>query len=536
MTTGPTVQAPSTAPAPPPLDLRHPLLTAIAALPVLATVYQTLVMTDVTGDVIRKGIEGDSYQMLWTNLTWGIATLYGLFLGIWAMPRYGARLSISAGLVLFALGNLLCGASVDVPSMAASRLVEGIGKGMTISLFRSALYRQFDRSLIAAVGFYGVAAYATRHLTPLVTADLNDALSWRWIYWYNVPVAALGLALVRRTFRPDRPERPILLRIDWFAVALLAAWVASVLFAFGWYRRWGGLTSDLFSLTAALCVVLPIALLAWVFLGLSPDEHLRRLLRVRGYVLAMCVRMLLLVNFAAVVAVMGEYLTELRDYPREVAGLVLAPAAPTMAITTLLTTIFHRRRLRPLWLLVGVVGSAACLWWLSGIDNFTAKGQVAAILACWGFFLGFFPPVFLADEIEAIERRDAIYGASLSMVFLLLPLLIVPIATGTAIKVWTDRAVDSQRLNLREERTAVREAQARLADDYRQRGVDGPELSSLTASTLGGSVKAESVARGFQDGLKFLSLTMLGIGLPLGVFRCFLTPGQILIPDPPEAP
>ena len=349
MTTGTTVQAPSTASttSPAPLDLRHPLLIAIAALPVLATVYQTLVMTDVTGDVIRKGIEGDSYQMLWTNLTWGIATLYGLFFGIWAMPRYGARLSISAGLVLFALGNLLCGASVHVPSMAASRLVEGIGKGMTISLFRSALYRQFERNLIAALAFYGVAAYATRPLTPLVTADLNDALSWRWIYWDNVPVAALGLVLVRRTFRPDRPEKPILLRIDWFAVTLLAAWVASVLFAFGWYRRWGGLTSDVFSLTAALCFLLPIALLAWVFLGLSPDEHLKRLLRVRGYVLAMCVRMLLLVNFAAVVAVMGQYLTELRDYPREVAGLVLAPAAGAMAISTLLTTLSHRRRLRP---------------------------------------------------------------------------------------------------------------------------------------------------------------------------------------------
>ena len=115
-------------------------------MPVLATVYQTIVMTDVTGDVIRKGIEGDSYQMLWTNLTWGIATLYGIFLGLWAMARIGARQTISIGLVIFAIGNLLCGASVDIPSMAAARLVEGIGKGMTIGLFRGTLYRQFDQA------------------------------------------------------------------------------------------------------------------------------------------------------------------------------------------------------------------------------------------------------------------------------------------------------------------------------------------------------------------------------------------------------
>ncbi len=513
--------------------LRHPALTAIAALLVLATVYQTIVLTDVTGDVIRKGIEADSYQMLWTNLAWGVATLYGIFLGLWTMARLGARQSISIGLALFALGNGLCGASVDIPSMAAARLVEGIGKGMTIALFRGTLYRQFDQSLILAIGFYGVAAYSTRHLTPLVTAEINDALSWRWIYWINVPVAALGLLLVRRSFRPDRPPTPLPLRIDWFAVSLLATWVACLLFAFGWYRKWGGWTSDLFTLTATLSAGLPIALLAWVASELTPDEHLRRLIRVRGYVLAMCVRMLLLVNYAAVVAVMGKYLTALRDYPREVAGAVMAPAALTMAASTLMTTIFHRRSLRPVWLMVGIAGSSGCLWLLSGIDNFTPKEQVAAVVAGWGLFLGLLPPVFLADEMEALDRKDAMYGGAVSVVFLIIPLLVVPIATSTAIAEWTDRAVDSQRLNLREERVAVREAQALVADDYRQKGVSGPELSKLTGSTLRAFVQAESVARGFQDGLKFLSLTVLGIGLPLGMFRVFNPPGQILILDRP---
>ncbi|HWH12361.1 MAG TPA: MFS transporter, partial [Solirubrobacteraceae bacterium] len=504
---------PATAPQAP--GVRHPILMALAVVPVLATVYQTIVLTDVTGDVIRKGVEGDSYQMLWTSLTWGIATLYGLFLGLWAMARIGARHTISIGLIIFAIGNGLCGASVDVPSLAFARLVEGIGKGMTIALYRSTLYRQFDRAILVAVAIYGVIAYSTRPFTPLVTAVVNDGLSWRWIYWVNVPIALLGLVLVRGTFLPDRPPTPLPLRIDWFAVTLFAAWVSCLLFTCGWYRRWGGGTSDTFAVTATLSAVLPLVLLAWSASGLSPDEHLARLIRVRGYVLAMCVRMLLLVNFSAVLAVLGKYLVELRDYPREVAGWVIAPAGAAMAATTLLTTCFQRRALRPVWLLVAVLGSAGSLWWLSGIDNFTPKEQVAAGLACWGLFLGLFPPVFLTDELEALERQDALYGGAVAAVFLVLPLLVVPIATGTAISAWTDRALDSQRLNLREERVAVREAQARLADDYRRRGVDGPELSTLTGTALGAFVKAESVARGFQDGLKFLSLTMLGLGLPL---------------------
>jgi MFS family permease len=509
----------------------RPLLAVLVVIPVLGSVYQTLVLTDVTGDVIRKGIEGDSYQMIWTNLTWGIATLYGIFIGMWAMARIGARQTIAIGLVFFAIGNALCGASMGVSSLAVAKLVEGIGKGMVIGLYRATLYRQFDRAISIGVGVYGVIAYATRPLTPVATAYVNDLLSWRWIFWVNVPIALLGLVLVLRTFRPDRPPKPLPLRIDWMTVTLFAAWVSCLLFTCAWYRRWGGWSSNAFCVTASASIVLPVLLLAWAASGLSPDEHLRRLVRVRGYVLAMCVRMLLLVNFSAVMAVLGKYLAELRDYPRDVAGWVLAAAAPAMAATTLLTIVFRRRALRPVWLLVGVVGSASAIWWLSGIDNFTPKGHVALGLACWGLFLGLFPPVFLTDEVEAVERQDMIYGGAVAVVFLVLPLLIVPIATSTAISTWTDRALDSERLNIREERVAVHEAQAAVADDYRQRGVAGPELASMTGTTLGTFVHIESVARGFQDGLKFLSITMLGIGLPLAALRAVTPPRQQLIPD-----
>jgi hypothetical protein len=95
----------------------------------------------------------------------------------------------------------------------------------------------------------------------------------------------------------------------------------------------------------------------------------------------------------------------------------------------------------------------------------------------------------------------------------------VPIATSTAIAEWTDRALDSQHLNLREERVAVRKAQARVAEDSRQRSVDGPELSTMTGNTLRAFARAESMARGFQDGLKLLSLVTFGIGLSLSVLR-----------------
>src|SRR5258708_4487679 len=180
----------------------RPWLAAVAVVPILATVYQTLVLTDVTGDVIRKGIDAEHYSMIWTNVCWGVSVLYGVFAGIWAMARFGARDTLLVGLAWFALGKLLCGSATDVATLAAAKLVEGIGKGVVVVICRALLYRQFDRMVIVAIGLYGVIAYATRPTTPLLTALVHDALSWRWIFWGNVPLALFAFPLVPPFIKP----------------------------------------------------------------------------------------------------------------------------------------------------------------------------------------------------------------------------------------------------------------------------------------------------------------------------------------------
>ena len=166
---------------------------------------------------------------------------------------------------------------------------------------------------------------------------------------------------------------------------------------------------------------------------------------------------------------------------------------------------------------MGVVGTAACVWWLSSLDNFTPKEHVALILACWGAFLGLIPPVFLTDEIEGLNPKDFLYAGALALVGLVMPIITVPTATGTVIKAWSDRALDTYRLNLSTNRPAVSEAAARVADYYQQRGLSGPALQQETGTVLGGFATVESVAYGFRQGLRFLSLMMLALGLPVAL-------------------
>src|SRR5262249_34696087 len=80
-----------------------------------------------------------------------------------------------------------------------------------------------------------------------------------------------------------------------------------------------------------------------------------------------------------------------------------------------------------------------------------------------------------------------------------------------------DRALDAYRLNLRENRPAVEEASARVADYFHQRGLSGPALQQETSRVLGTFVTLESIAHGFRSGLRFLSLLVLVFGLVVGI-------------------
>jgi hypothetical protein len=233
----------------------------------------------------------------------------------------------------------------------------------------------------------------------------------------------------------------------------------------------------------------------------------------------------MLLHLVAVLTIIGMYCTELRGYPRITAGWLMVPSSLTMATTTFLTTWFHRRSFRHVWLVVGMLGSAACIWWLSSIDNYTPKEQLAIMLACWGAFIGLIPPVFLTDEIEGIDPRDMLYAGALAIVGLVVPLITVPTATGTVIKAWSDRALDVYRLNLSENRPAVQQATARVADYFQQRGLSSAGLQQETSRVLGTFATVESVAHGFRSGLRFLSLMMLAIGLPVALSLATATKG-----------
>src|SRR5207245_11043767 len=112
-----------------------------------------------------------------------------------------------------------------------------------------------------------------------------------------------------------------------------------------------------------------------------------------------------------------------------------------------------------------------------------------------------------------LKPKAFLQAGGLAAVGLVGPIRTIPTRTGTVIKAWSDRALDTYRLNLSANRPVVSEAGARVADHYQRRGLSGPPLQHETGRVLGTFAAAESVAHGFRQDLRFLSLMTLTLGL-----------------------
>jgi hypothetical protein len=150
---------------------------------------------------------------------------------------------------------------------------------------------------------------------------------------------------------------------------------------------------------------------------------------------------------------------------------------------------------------------------MSSADFYTSKGLIALMIGCWGIFVGLFPPSFLQDEVDALDRRDTALGGALAIVCLIVPIIVIPTMTSTIVSAWTDRAFDAERLNIQQNRPEVAESSARVADYYSQRGVGGPEASQMASTVIGTYAHLEAASQGIQAGLRFLSVIVGSLGL-----------------------
>lgn len=121
----------------------------------------------------------------------------------WVADRFGARRVFMAAIVVFTLASALVGLSQGLGSLVAARVLQGVGGAMMVPVGRLLLLRRVRKEdLLTAMAWLTMLALLGPVFGPPLGGLLADAVSWRAVFWINVPVGLLGLVLVWR-FIPE---------------------------------------------------------------------------------------------------------------------------------------------------------------------------------------------------------------------------------------------------------------------------------------------------------------------------------------------
>jgi EmrB/QacA subfamily drug resistance transporter len=117
--------------------------------------------------------------------------------------RYGARNIFRAAILLFTAGSIFCAQAPDLTLLVLARFLQGIGGAMMVPVGRLVLIRTVEkRHMIAAMSWVLVPALVGPILGPPVGGFIVTYFNWRWIFYINIPIGLLGIALAT-IFLPD---------------------------------------------------------------------------------------------------------------------------------------------------------------------------------------------------------------------------------------------------------------------------------------------------------------------------------------------
>jgi len=143
----------------------------------------------------------------------------------WVADRFGTRRVFATAIGVFTGGSLLCGISVSMPMLVASRILQGCGGAMMMPVGRITMVRTFPRSeLVRAMSFVAIPGLIGPLLGPLAGGLIVGYLHWRMIFFVNLPIGVLGLYLVYRhlpDYRADKSDP-----LDFVGLALFGSGIA----------------------------------------------------------------------------------------------------------------------------------------------------------------------------------------------------------------------------------------------------------------------------------------------------------------------
>ena len=360
------------------LDRSIIILSSVVILGALMVILDTTIV-NISLDTIAREFDSSLSTIQWTVSAYNLALATVIPLSGWASDRFGTKRLWMGSAALFLAGSILCGVAWSVESLIVFRVLQGLGGGMVMPVGTTILaHAAGPKRMGRIMSVIGVPITLGPVLGPIIGGLLIQSLSWRWIFYVNIPLGLLALILAARLLPRDEPQPAD--RLDFVGLLLLSPGLAALLYGLSELSSSGGLGSlEVWGPLAAGVVLIG----AFAFRALGASQPLVDLRLFGGRIFSAAAGTTFLIGIAmfGMLLLLPLYFQQVRGLSPLTTGLLLAP----QGIGTAISMSFAGRisdRIGAGW--VVPVGLATALL---GIFSFTQIGPNTSYLLLCGSLL-----------------------------------------------------------------------------------------------------------------------------------------------------
>jgi len=335
------------------------LITVVASMAAFMEVLDTSI-ANVALPHIAGNLGAGNDESTWVLTSYLVANAIVLPVSGWLVQVFGRKRFFMTCIALFTVSSVFCAMAPSLGLLLFSRVLQGAFGGGLQPMAQAILADSFPPERRGqAFAVYGITAVCAPAIGPTLGGWITDNYSWRWIFWINLPVGLLALALVFRLVQ----DPPYLaqrarggIRVDYVGFALLALGVGAfqVMLDRGQQDDW--FASGFITILAVVAAVCLTALVIYEWFHRDPLIDVR-LFTNRNFATANLMMFMVGAVIFATTVMLPQFLQTLMGYSAQTAGVVLSSAAlvlvAEMPIVGRLTTVIQARYLIAFgWVLV----------------------------------------------------------------------------------------------------------------------------------------------------------------------------------------
>jgi EmrB/QacA subfamily drug resistance transporter len=368
----------------------------------LSALDQTIVATalpTIVGDL------GGAGHQSWVVTAYMLAETVATVLAGKFGDLFGRKVVFQLGVAVFIVGSFFCGLANSMVLLIAFRAVQGIGGG-ALTVTSTALIADVIPLRLRGQyqGALGAVFGVTTVIGPLLGGVFTDHLSWRWVFYVNVPVAVIVIGLAAKTIPRVRSERKP--KIDYLGCLFVALGATGLTLATSWggtQYAWGSATIiGLFAASAA-------ALVIFVLVELQAPEPILPMRLFGRRVFSVASVLSFIVGFAMIgsITFLPTFLQYVNGVSATTSGLRMLPMVAGLLVTALAsgTVVSRTGRYRP-FPIAGSAITAAGLYLLSRMDQHTSFWIESLYLLVLGAGIGLIMQILTLVVQNTVDYSD----------------------------------------------------------------------------------------------------------------------------------